>query len=370
MKKAISIINASRKNDGITIGICRTASILKNLGYDVKWYQVLDRYTTKSLPDYDHLILGVKTAPEIISMGITRTRFVSKRFDINNKGLILITEPTLINFMQNPMTSIVKFHDFRAFTEYSDKFLTRFLYKMKIRKLRKIQYAIFSTEFMKNEAENQGITPSMSVTIKDKPRFNLQKEHIDLSLGHLKNGVITITCISTDRPYKNLALFLEIAKELYRNDPEGYRFILVSKVGKELSKKIHRENIIEVVEEVVDIKDIYNRTDIVIVPSKYEGFCLPLVEATYFGIPVVSFQLPPFVELLGKYELFQNSDDLSIWTKSIEKLRDPFYYEQISEFLINRAEAIEAENTEEKLRLFIDSIFEKAFSGTNKDHVI
>ena len=163
---------------------------------------------------------------------------------------------------------------------------------------------------------------------------------------------------------------MEIAKELHRNDPEGYRFILVSKVGKELSKKIHHENIVEVVEEVADIKDIYNRTDIVIVPSKYEGFCLPLVESTYLGIPVVSFQLPPFVELLGKYELFQNSDDACLWTKSIEKLRDPFYYEQISEFLISRAEVIEAENIEEKLRLFIDSIFEKAFSGSNKNHVI
>ena len=370
MNKVISIINASRKNDGITIVISRTASILKKMGYDVKWYQILDRYTAKSLPDYDHLIPGVKTAPEIISMGITRTRFVSKRFDINNKGLILIAEPTLINFMQHPMTSIVRFHDFRAFTDYSDKFLTRLLYRMKIRKLRKTQYAIFSTEFVKKEAENHGITPKMSVTIKDKPRFNPEKGHLDLALSHLKNGVITITCISTDRPYKNLALFLEIAKELHKNDPEGYRFILVSKVGKELSKKIHSGNIIEVVEEVADIKDIYNRTDILIVPSKYEGFCLPLVEAIYFGIPVVSFQLPPFIEILGKYELFQNSDNPYIWAKSIEKLRDPFYYEQISEFLINRAEAIEAENTEEKLRLFIDSIFEKTLSTSNKNHVI
>lgn len=361
MKKAISIINASRKNDGITVGILRTASILRNLEYDVKWYQVLDRYTSKHLPDYDHLIQGFEKLPEIISMGITRTRFVSKRFNISSKSLVLIAEPTLINYMQNPMISIVKIHDFRAFTEYSDKILTRFLYRMKIRKMRKIQYAIFTTEFMKKEAENLGINPSGSVIIKDKPRFSPEKKHMDLSLRHLKNGIITITCISTDRPYKNLALFLKIAKELHSNDPGGYRFILVSKVGKELSKKIRHENIVEVVEDVADIKDIYNQTDIVIVPSKYEGFCLPLVEATYFGIPVVSFQLPPFVELIGNYDLFQNSDDISKWIKSIEKLRDPFYYEQISEYLISRAEAIEAENTEEKLGLFIDSIFEKAF---------
>jgi glycosyltransferase involved in cell wall biosynthesis len=362
MTRSIAILNASRKNDGITSVMRKTSNMLKASGYEVKWYQVVDRYTMKSLPEHDCLINGFKHLPQAISMGLTRSMYIAKRFKPDKSELILISEPTLINLVKGRENFIVRFHDFRAFTKYSDKFLTRLLYKKVLRNLKRIKFAIFSTEYVKSEAEKFEIRPQLSIIIRDRSDYPPVKEHLNSSLKRIRGGKITISCISTDRPYKNLHFFLQIARLLENRSPGLYNFLLVTNPKKELSMELEAFGKIEIVQNVDDIGSIYDRTDIIVIPSKYEGFGLPLIEAAYYGIPPVLYCLPPFTETLGNYELFQNSYDEIKWAESIEGLCDPQTYERMSTFVLNRAMEIENDRGSYKLKDFIDSVNKECFS--------
>ena len=364
MNRTISIINASRKNDGITIGIIKTASLLKNAGYDVRWYQIRDKYTLNNMPDYDYAINGITFLPVKISMGISRTWLISKQLAKNVSGLVILSEPTLIGFMRYFPSAIVKFHDFRAFTKYSDKLLTRLSYKAQLNRLKKVRYAVFATEYIRNEAQKYGIKPEASIVIKDRPRFGVVPGHPSVSLRRIEEKKITVTCISTDRPYKNISFFLELAEQLDARNPGIYNFILVTKPKRKLASELRYQNKIKVLEDVHDIKSVYEQTDILVIPSQYEGFGLPLIEALYYGIPTVSYALPPFIELLGRSELLQDSYDALAWTKFVERLSTTGFYQEISTFLMNKAKSIENENITEKLKLFFDSIFDKVLSGS------
>ena len=53
--------------------------------------------------------------------------------------------------------------------------------------------------------------------------------------------------------------------------------------------------------------------DAVIAPSISEGFGLPLVEAMYFGVPIIASHIPVFQELLGtSYYSFDPFEESSI----------------------------------------------------------
>jgi glycosyltransferase involved in cell wall biosynthesis len=364
MNRIITIINASRKNDGITIGLIKTASQLKKAGYDVKWYQIKDRYTLNQMPASDYTLNGITFFPEKISMGISRSRFISKKLRNDISGLVILSEPTLISFLRYFPNAIVKFHDFRPFTKFSDKMLTALLYKTQLNTLRKVRFAIFTTEYIRNEAHKYGIKPEASLVIKDRPRFGIAQNHLGVSLHRMENKSTTVTCISTDRPYKNIPFFLQLAEQLETRNPKTYKFILVTKPTWKLARMLRHQNKVNVIESVEDIKSVYEQTDILVIPSQYEGFGLPLIEASYYGIPTVAYALPPFIELLGRSELLQNSFDVLDWAKFVERLSLPSFYKEISTFLINKATSIENENINEKLKSFFDSIFDMVHSGS------
>jgi hypothetical protein len=352
----ITILNASRKHDGITRGMQKTSEILKNSGYEVKWVQVFDAYTKDSMPDSNLIIKGIVRCPKTLSMGLSRSRMISRKFRAGSSGIVILSEPTLINYMLNERKTIVRFHDFRAFTNYSDKLLTRLLYKRQLRSIRKVKYAIFSTDYIRNEAVKLGIAPENSLVIYDKPVFKISREHPDKSINRIRSGKITITCISTDRVYKDINLYLLISQKLEEKHPGKYRFVLVTQPSQNLKKKLERLPMINLVQEVDDITEIYDGTDIVVVPSKYEGFGLPFVESIYYGIPPVSRDLPPFREIAGMNELFQTSEDPTPWMESIEKLSEPEYYRKMSSMFLGIAEGLANDDADKKLKTFIESI--------------
>jgi glycosyltransferase involved in cell wall biosynthesis len=53
-----------------------------------------------------------------------------------------------------------------------------------------------------------------------------------------------------------------------------------------------------------EVDGLYNSTRCVVLPSRYEGFGLPLVEALQRGKEVVCSDIPPYREQLARYDLF------------------------------------------------------------------
>jgi glycosyltransferase involved in cell wall biosynthesis len=71
-----------------------------------------------------------------------------------------------------------------------------------------------------------------------------------------------------------------------------------------------------------DLPALYSGADCVLLPSHYEGFGLPLIEAMACGAPVVSSNASSLPELAGDAALFINPDDAEALTAAIRQILD------------------------------------------------
>jgi len=112
-------------------------------------------------------------------------------------------------------------------------------------------------------------------------------------------------------PNKNHQLLLKgFADYVYNYDRRSVLHI-VGKVGpssyyKELVGLVNTlnigKNVILYTDGISDakLKSLYNYSDIFIMTSKHEGFCVPIVEAMYFGLPIVSSKETALRDTVGK----------------------------------------------------------------------
>ncbi|MEM0134084.1 MAG: glycosyltransferase [Thermoplasmatales archaeon] len=356
MGRVISIINASRASDGITRVILQTYNLLRHSQFEVGWIQIRDRYTMDDLPEVGEIVDGITFPPRTLSMGISRSRIMRRKLEGFDADIDLLSEPTLINLVNPDHKTVVRFHDFRPLSEYSDNYITHLTYKSIIPKLRKVKYAIFSTEYIKNEALKLGIVPKASVVAYDSPLISVHREHVEESLKRLQSGKINITCISTDRPYKNLIFYLRLVKLMTDKYPGKFQYTLVTDAKKDLLKEIKNCRDLIHIPKAPHIEDIYKTTDMIIIPSLYEGYGLPLVEAMYFGIPVMLFELPSFKEILGEYDGFQTSSNLNKWADFIIYALEPENYKRLSSIMLKRVDWLIRQDQEGKLRTFFESL--------------
>jgi hypothetical protein len=69
------------------------------------------------------------------------------------------------------------------------------------------------------------------------------------------------------------------------------------------------------------LRHLYQRAEAVVIPSKFEGFCMPALEAAACGAPVVCAELPAVRELLGDAALYFPPDDLPALQAALVRLR-------------------------------------------------
>jgi len=79
-------------------------------------------------------------------------------------------------------------------------------------------------------------------------------------------------------------------------DTEIYSFEL-----RELIEHLDLKRSVEIVGKVSDdeLKAFYETADLYLCMSEHEGFCVPLIEAMYFGLPIVAFDSCAIAETLG-----------------------------------------------------------------------
>lgn len=66
-----------------------------------------------------------------------------------------------------------------------------------------------------------------------------------------------------------------------------------------------------------DLPLFYNSAEILVYPSLYEGFGLPMVEAMACGTPIISSNAPPMPEIMGKAGLFVNPFNINQMARTI-----------------------------------------------------
>lgn len=95
---------------------------------------------------------------------------------------------------------------------------------------------------------------------------------------------------------------------------------------------------VEVWEKQQDIRKVYEKTRILIMPSQYESWGRTATEAMASGIPVICTSTPGLLENCGEAGYYiQDRTKIGEWVKAIKRLDDPKIYAQASKKAAKRA---------------------------------
>ena len=144
-----------------------------------------------------------------------------------------------------------------------------------------------------------------------------------------KRGQIIATA-SADAPLKGLPVLLQAFKKLVEAEPER-QLVLIARprAGGDTESLIKRLGLIDNIRFVSDasheeINHLYAESAVAVVPSLYEGFGLPAVEAMAAGIPLVSSDGGALAEVVADGGLQVPAGDSDALAKALERVLTDF----------------------------------------------
>jgi len=133
---------------------------------------------------------------------------------------------------------------------------------------------------------------------------------------------------ATQTSYKNHKILISALKKLKKSNPEILDkiiiFFTVAKLSNSLMNNIKLNNLGSCIRflgqlQYKDLLFYYKSVDALIFPSKIESFGLPLLEASFFGLPIIVCDLPYSREVLEEYtnKYFIDSNNIEGWANAI-----------------------------------------------------
>ena len=121
-----------------------------------------------------------------------------------------------------------------------------------------------------------------------------------------------------------------------------------------LGQHIDQPPNVEVWEKQEDIRKVYEKTRILIMPSKYESWGRTATEAMASGIPVVCTSTPGLLENCGEAGIYiQDRDNVEDWVKAIKKLDERKAFSNASKKAKERAIELDPLGGLQKIEDFI-----------------
>lgn len=146
---------------------------------------------------------------------------------------------------------------------------------------------------------------------------------------HLSDNAKVILYVGSDHPRKNLATAIRVFAELRRSYPEVI-FLKVGEAGiaagrAETLRAIDELGLREVVRFIgivsfERLNELYNLADVLIFPSRFEGFGLPPLQAMAAGVPVVAANATAIPEVVGEAALLHSADDVPGFVQSLKRV--------------------------------------------------
>jgi glycosyltransferase involved in cell wall biosynthesis len=290
--------------------------------------------------------------------GINRLWVFPRRLRNLREEVVLAMDPTLVNLPLKGKVGIIKVNDIRPLTVYSDRFATRLMFSYALNRLRRFEWIVTLSDYTKTQLEAEGIDRDHIEVLPEPSRFYVEKNLRVERTWHPASGQdpFMVTYVATDRPYKNVDFFLQLAKK-FGDEGAGIGFRLVSRLRPATFRKIESLGLrnFTVLESVDNIAGVYERTDLLVHPSLYEGFGLPLVEAMSFGIPVLANRRRPMSDVVGDAGILLEPNDLDGWADSIRALSAGIGYDELSRRAFERSDAF----APERIRLRVQDAFSK-----------
>jgi glycosyltransferase involved in cell wall biosynthesis len=87
---------------------------------------------------------------------------------------------------------------------------------------------------------------------------------------------------------------------------------------------------VELVQHTPDIRKVYAKTRLLLMPSIYESWGRVAVEAMASGIPTIAHPTPGLLESLADSGTFADRDDIAAWVEAIRRFDDEAHYKDMS----------------------------------------
>ena len=164
-------------------------------------------------------------------------------------------------------------------------------------------------------------------------------------------------------PQKNFSLFLDIAAALAPKFPE-LRFLLAGE-GPEESMLREKAGALGLADRIVfagyvaDTRQVYAATDILLMPSRFEGLPMTLLEAMAMGLPVVASKLDGIAEVIEDGRegfLIDFNDTQGFVDRCASLLENPA---KSSELATNARAKIEAHFSVERMTSAVEAIYDQ-----------
>ena len=198
------------------------------------------------------------------------------------------------------VTNIISIHDSPYYinnSSFIEKHYLTWLYNS----LKMQKYIITNTNQLKNELIDFGFEGEIRTIYHPYSsifqHLAIKKDTLRKKLG-LPNDRKLVLSISTDSARKNLPMVKRVLDKL------GNGFKLV-RVGTSLGSSITFRDI-----DDKTLNELYNACDVLLLPSLYEGFGFPIIEAFATGLPVVASDIPTIKEIAGNAAVLCDPRDL------------------------------------------------------------
>lgn len=113
---------------------------------------------------------------------------------------------------------------------------------------------------------------------------------------------------------------------------------------------------VTLIDGVDDMREVFRRTRVLLVPSRQETFGRVGLEASCSGIPTIATPLPGIREALDDAALYADRSDIDAWLDLLERLDDAVYYEARSRVAEARARAFDARGEVRELERLLREI--------------
>jgi glycosyltransferase involved in cell wall biosynthesis len=166
----------------------------------------------------------------------------------------------------------------------------------------------------------------------DTTRFRVLDEGlcIDFARKRLVLPLQFFLTVATLEPRKNLQGLFEAYARLKAITPDPPKLVCVGEEGFQTDEIYARLDALQLRDDVFftgfleneDLPYLYNLAVAMVMPSLYEGFGLPVLEAMACGTPVLASRIPALQETGGDAALYIPPEDAAGWAEAMRRLAD------------------------------------------------
>lgn len=176
----------------------------------------------------------------------------------------------------------------------------------------------------------------------------VEREHYECERG-------TKITLVNPTPGKGVETFKALARLMPNREflavEGGYGEQMIVEQGARLKpNQVEAGGNIEWMAHTPDIRNVFRKTKILLMPSDYESFGRVGVEAACCGIPTIAHPTAGLKEAFGDAGIFLDRNEIAAWFNEVERLMtDDVYYHKQSQIVLEMAKQIDPESEFDRL---------------------